>query len=376
MTGKGKRDYQADYEKLKAEFEMLAEANTALNERVLELYTLYNISRTLSMSLQVNELFDLTMNLLNQSLELDQYCLMLFDPKSEKLVIQASHGLGENITTKGESCVENGVSWKVANSGTHVLIDDISREENFFYYPDSGISEGSFLGVPLLKRDGKVIGVLNAHKPHTSAFKEKDVRLFKGVAEQVAIAIENAITFQLTREMVNRDELTGLYNRRYFFERLEREVYRTTRYNHPLSMLMIDIDHFKHFNDTFGHLRGDKALSRLAKLLEESLRKADILARYGGEEFLVMLPETCKDSAALVGEKLRGRVAEVNFNEDAPNLPRAGFSITVGVAAMPDDTTDALQLLDLADKALYFGKAKGRNQVCTKVPNDKPPGTS
>ncbi len=89
-----------------------------------------------------------------------------------------------------------------------------------------------------------------------------------------------------------------------------------------------------------------------------------------------MLPETCKDSAALVGEKLRGRVAEVNFNEDAPNLPRAGFSITVGVAAMPDDTTDALQLLDLADKALYFGKAKGRNQVCTKVPNDKPPGTS
>ncbi|HUT51772.1 MAG TPA: sensor domain-containing diguanylate cyclase [bacterium] len=376
MTGKEKKDYKAEYEKLKAEFEMLAEANTALNERVLELYTLYNISRTLSMSLQVNELFELTMNLLNQSLELDQYCLMLYDEKSEKLVIQASHGLGEDITAKGESCVENGVSWKVASSGNHVLIDDISKEENFFYYPDSGITKGSFLGVPLLKRDGKAIGVLNAHKPFPFGFKEKDVRLFKGVAEQVAVAIENAITFQLTREMVHRDELTGLYNRRYFFERLEREVYRTTRYSHPLSMLMIDIDHFKHFNDTFGHLRGDKALSKLAKVLEDSLRKADILARYGGEEFLVMLPETCKDSAALVGEKLRKCVAEVNFNEDAPNLPRAGFSITVGVAAMPDDTTDALQLLDLADKALYFGKAKGRNQVCTKVPNDKPQGTS
>lgn len=374
--GSREKDYKAEYKKLQAEFEMLAEANNALNERVLELYTLYNISRTLSMSLQVSELFEMTMNLLNQSLQLDQYCLMLLDDKTGKLAIQASHGLSEDITGKDEGCVENGVSWKVASTGAPLLIDDISKEENFFYFPDSGIEEGSFLGVPLLKRDGKVIGVLNAHKPQPAAFTEKDVRLFKGVAEQVAVAIENAITFQMTREMVHRDELTGLYNRRYFFERLEREVYRATRYNHNLSLLMVDIDHFKHFNDTFGHLRGDKALARLGKILEESLRKADILARYGGEEFLVMLPETCKDSAALVGEKLREQVAEVNFNEDAPNLPRAGFTITVGVACMPDDTTDGLQLLDLADKALYFGKAKGRNQVCTQVPPGKNQGTS
>jgi len=375
MTDTEKKDYRTEYEKLKNDYDVLAEANEQINERMLELYTLYNVSRTLSMSLQVSELFDMTMNLLNQSLNLDQYCLMLFDEAADKLTIQASHGLGDRLADKG-SCVENGVSWKVAHSGQPLLIEDISREQDFFYYPDSGIKEGSFYSVPLARRDGKIIGVINAHKPKPSAFSDKDLRLFKAVAEQVAIAIENAITFQLTRELVNRDELTGLFNRRHFFERLEREIYRANRYDRPLSLLMIDIDHFKNYNDSFGHLRGDKVLKRLAKVLDLSLRKADLLARYGGEEFLVLLPETCKDKAAMVAEKLRAQVATQDFNDDAPGLPNVRLTITVGIAAMPDDTNDALHLLDLTDKALYFGKAKGRNQVCTQVPPGPEQGTT
>lgn len=361
---------------LREDYEKLLASNQVLNERVLELYTLYNISRTLSMSLQVNELFDLAMNLIGQSLSVDQYCLMLLDEEAGKLVIRASHGLPPEIVMQGVVSVSEGVSGKVMQSGEPIVIQDISREQDFFYFPESGIKEGSYLGVPLRRPDQGPLGVINAHKPNPNGFTDADLRLFKAVAEHVAVSIDHALTFQQTKELMNRDELTNLYNRRYFFERFEREVYRAQRYNRTLSLLMVDIDHFKNYNDTYGHLRGDHALKKLARALEANLRKADLVARYGGEEFLILLPETEKDAAAQVGEKLRKSVDEVDFNEDRPRLGRGKLTITVGVSSLPGDAEEALTLLDLADKALYFGKARGRNQVCTRVPgisNGDPP---
>jgi diguanylate cyclase (GGDEF)-like protein len=354
---------------LQAELNQQREANQALNERVLELYTLYNVSRTLSMSLQLGELFDLTMNVIGEAMKLKQFCLMLIDEDSGKLSIQASHGLPTGIGASGMICEEEGVSWKVARSGAPVLVNDIGRESGFVYFRDSGITAGSYLGVPLKRKDGRVIGVINAHKPVLDGFSDADLRLFNSVAEHVAIAIDHALTLKQTRELMHRDELTNLYNRRYFFERFDREVYRAERYQHPISLLMIDIDHFKRLNDASGHLAGDHALKEIARILDEKLRKADVLARYGGEEFLVLLPETNKIGAALVAEKLRAAIDAHDFRQPGGAAP-VRLTVTVGVACIPEDTDDASVLLDLADKSLYYGKARGRNQVCLEVPEE------
>jgi len=373
MAGTGEKGQGAKLQELRSENDDLRAANSALSERVLELYTLYNISRTLSMSLQLNELFDLTMNAIGDSMGLGQYCLMLMDDDAEALVIQASHGMPDSVDGHGAVCSKDGISWKVAEKGEPVLVDDISKEENFLYYRDSEIRHGSFLGVPLKRKSGKVIGVLSAHKDGPHGFGEPDLKLFNAVAEHVAVAIDNALTFQHTRELMHRDELTGLYNRRYFFERFDKEVYRAKRYKHPISLLMVDIDHFKNYNDTYGHLMGDNALRILAGILDESVRKADVVCRYGGEEFLVLLPETDKKGARKVAEKLRQRIEVTDFMADEKDMDPASLTVTIGVSSLPTDTEDEQRLIDLADKALYYGKAKGRNMVCDEVPGDKAP---
>lgn len=369
-TDLSRRD-EAKVKSLQTELEQLREANRRLNEQVFELYTLYNISRKLAWSLELDDLFDRVMGVIGESLKVDEYCLMLIDEPSGQLVIRASHGMREDLIVNANVSVGVGVSGKVAQSGELVHLPDIRQIKDFFYYPGSNITQGSFLGVPLKLRGGKVIGVLNAHKPSPHAFVDSDIRFFSAVAEHVAVAIEHALVYQQTKELSNRDELTNLYNRRYFFERLEKEVERAKRYERILSLIMIDIDHFKNYNDSFGHLMGDALLKKLAQLMEHNLRKADVLARYGGEEFFILLPETDKEQARQVAEKLRRSVEEYDFHAERPELKPGRITLTLGLASLPRDGLDALSLLDLADKALYFGKAQGRNRVSDEVPVEK-----
>jgi diguanylate cyclase (GGDEF)-like protein len=357
-----------ELEEIKKENSRLYESNQKLNERLIELYTLYSITRSLSLTLDIKEIFERTISLIHESLKVDEYCLMMIDEGTERLTIRAHHGMSDAILNNVNVSVGEGVSGRVAATGEPLLIQDISREDGFFYYPGSGINEGSFLGVPLKLKDQTVIGVLNAHKPEPNQFSEGDLRLFSAVAEHVSISLENAIAFQRTRELTNRDELTNLYNRRYFFERFDKEVERAKRYERTLSVMMIDIDHFKNYNDSFGHLKGDELLIQLSRLLEKNMRKADVIARYGGEEFLVMLPETDREAARVVAEKIRKVVEQHNFHHDRGELGPGSITITIGISSMPEDAEDALELLDRADKALYFGKAQGRNRVCAELP--------
>ena len=157
------------------------------------------------------------------------------------------------------------------------------------------------------------------------------------------------------------DGLTGLYNHRHFHERLALEVERSQRSGLPLSLLMLDVDHFKQFNDTFGHPAGDEVLRQLARVLADTRRANDVVARYGGEEFAVILVDTAKFTAAKVAERVRERVYGHDFSDAAPRVGRLGVSI--GVATFPDDGGDAEGLVRAADTALYAAKRAGRNRV-------------
>ena len=166
------------------------------------------------------------------------------------------------------------------------------------------------------------------------------------------------------QSLATRDSLTGLYNHRYFQENLTTELNRAQRYRRPFSLLFIDLDHFKTFNDTNGHLDGDKLLIALSNLFMESFRKTDIVCRYGGDEFAVILPEASKQKAHMLAAKLHARVADQPF-DGREVMPEGRVTISIGTATYPDDETDAVGLLRHADQIMYEAK-KNRGQF--KVP--------
>jgi len=167
-------------------------------------------------------------------------------------------------------------------------------------------------------------------------------------------------TYDRLTEMSTRDELTGLYNRRFFIESLERETSRALRYGTDLNVCMLDLDHFKKINDSYGHLSGDHVLSETARLLQQSIRKSDIPCRYGGEEFAIIFPQLDADNARTASEKLRNIVAEHTFNYDSYHM---SLTLSIGIASVKGKTATAIQLIKEADRALYQAKNQGRNRT-------------
>ena len=158
------------------------------------------------------------------------------------------------------------------------------------------------------------------------------------------------------------DELTELFNYRYFNETLEKEIQRRERYNRPLTLMMIDLDNFKPINDTFGHLVGDTVLKQAASLIKKNTRGCDLVARYGGDEFSVILPETTEEEALVVAYRIREAIDEFNF-KTSEGKSISNLSVTIGLSSLPDKSKDKKELIDTADNALYKGKANGKNRV-------------
>jgi diguanylate cyclase (GGDEF)-like protein len=175
----------------------------------------------------------------------------------------------------------------------------------------------------------------------------------------VAIAVENARLFREIQQLAITDSLTGLYNRRHFFELGRREIARARRYHRELAMLMLDIDHFKYVNDTYGHAAGDLVLRTVATRCRESLREIDLIGRYGGEEFVFLLPETSLDGGRFVAEQLKQRVSLPVEVEDFAVTITASIGV-VELAAHPGDLE---HMIECADRALYEAKKSGRNRV-------------
>ncbi len=172
------------------------------------------------------------------------------------------------------------------------------------------------------------------------------------------LRIRRAYDLELARRLANTDGLTGLYNHRYLQERLRQEIERAGRYSRPLSVVMADLDHFKNFNDTYGHPRGDAVLIEVAHTLRQVTRSADMVARYGGEEFTLVLPETSTADAGILAERARQCVEALKFGEG-----RARVTLSLGVASLAPGASQA-DLIQAADVALYTAKHRGRNRVC------------
>ncbi len=246
----------------------------------------------------------------------------------------------------------------MAAQGGRILDDTVPGNR----YGDmlEGLAWVHMLAVPITTR-GEVFGVLAMISSSTKGFAAQQKRWMDTLAANMAIAMQNAILYQQREREAVRDGLTHLYNHRFLQERISREVEGYKRHGRPFSLVILDIDYFKRYNDAFGHPEGDKLLVMLAGILTGSVRQVDFAARYGGEEFAIVLPECPRDKAVQVAERIRENVE--NFKN--PHQDRYNLTVSAGVSSFPGDGDDKEQILEKADQALYRAKAEGRNRVCS-----------
>jgi diguanylate cyclase (GGDEF)-like protein len=227
----------------------------------------------------------------------------------------------------------------------------------------------AMLVIPLLTKD-KALGVIALSSLREARhFTPADVEFCQILANQAAIAIENSRLFAETKRLASTDELTGLFNHRQFYLLLGQEVRRALRYGRNLSLIILDIDYFKAYNDRYGHLAGDEALRQIARVLKTKSRDVDVVARYGGEEFTIILPETELPQAAFQAERLRVAVEGHRFSPAA----EGHLTVSLGAATLVEGMDRPEQLVHRADQVLYEAKASGRNRVSLAAVHVEPP---
>lgn len=183
-----------------------------------------------------------------------------------------------------------------------------------------------------------------------------DIKTFNMFIDQASGAIENSQSFESTLTKAHTDALTSLWNYGYFQYKLDEELIKADSAILPLSVMMIDVDDFKKFNDTYGHIQGDNALKELSATIKENCRKIDILCRYGGEEFSLILPNNNKQEAGLLGERIRKSIEQ-------KKIISANFTVSIGISSYPEDGRNKITIINQADKSLYQAKRNGKNQI-------------
>jgi len=284
----------------------------------------------------------------------DHASIRLLDDSRTQLLCGARSGIGAESRPVTYSSGQGVVGW-VVDSGQIALVNDVNADTRFVMRRAQGFEVGSLLVVPLWSA-GKVVGALAVSAPQTQAFDDEHRLRACLLANCVAPVIERA---RLERLAVT-DPQTRAFNRRYLAPRLREEMARADRSRSKLSMLLMDLDHFKRVNDEHGHAAGDRVLRDFAERVREETRRPDILVRWGGEEFVLVMPETNADEALRVAERIRSATAEDPFELDrAPPRPQ---TVSIGVVTW-DGRESPAELERRADEAMYAAKRAGRNRV-------------
>ena len=290
---------ESEYDNLSLKNQRLKEENSILDKKVVQTLGLYNISKDMSKKLDENKIF---------------------------------HIFKERINT-------------YVKIGDCKFLDkaaDLKRYDGYINFP--------------LVINNEISGYLIA-----SNVAENDKYRFQILAQQFLIMVKRAFLYKNIQELAIMDGLTQVFSRRHLLERFEEELKRSRKFKHNFSFLMVDIDKFKNFNDKYGHLVGDAILREVSKSVKDNVRQIDFVGRYGGEELSIVLPETDKEQALLVAERMRQAIETRNIKVYDEELK---VTVSVGISTFPDDADSSNLIIEAADKALYLAKKEGRNKVC------------
>lgn len=326
-----------------------------------EICVLYSISKNLNLSIKLDNYFAKGIVALKDAFQMDGFCLMLLDDEAKELKALKIDAMETELIKDIAVNMGEGISEVVAFTGEPIVIQDVRNDKRFSFCKNASIESGSFMSIPLKLDDGKVTGVLNIYKKGINAFPKGDVAIFSTIANSIAHTIERLKLYEKVQKQSIHDDLTALYTRGYFLENCYREYNSAIRKEGVFSIILLDIDNFKYFNDTYGHSVGDKVIKTVAHIIKANVRLCDTVSRYGGEEFAVLLPETGKNGATVVAEKIRHTIQDMAIEISIDVFEKV--TITAGVASYPDDGIVVEVVIDKADEYLLLGKNTGRNKV-------------
>jgi diguanylate cyclase (GGDEF)-like protein len=310
-------------------------------------------------------LYESIVEISSRLMHTERASLMLPEEEQGELRIKTVKGIDKWVAGNIRVGIGEGIAGKVYKEGQPLVVTDMERTLATQKKPN--YRTRSFVSLPL-KIGDEAIGVLNlADRINGEVFSEEDMKFLQHFASCASLAIKGAHYCRKLEEMRTlsiTDSLTGLFNRRYFDDRLFEELQRAIRYDSFFTLAISDIDDFKLFNDTEGHLEGDEVLKSIADISRESVRSIDIVARFGGEEFAIIMPQTEKDEALLVAERTRKNIKEL-MSRSWEKFPRKEITVSIGIATFPSDGKDAKTLIRNADKALYRAKVSGKDRTVT-----------
>ena len=346
----------------------MAAENAVLFQRTArqakQIQVLNNIARIISSSLQIEEVFDSFANEMEKLFDFDRLLVAFLDSSGSYLRIFAS-GARTDSGWGMESLIPlvgTGPGWTVLNE-THFIHPDTKEEQKFIedqFLHEDGIR--SYILLPIHSR-GKIVGTFGLGSRKRSGFSEKDLPLLTQLSKQISVAIENVKLYQQTKETSILDDVSSLFNFRYFHQALDRELKLVTRHKSRLSLIFMDLDKFKQINDEHGHLRGSKVLREVGFLLRAAIRETDIAARYGGDEFVVILPDTDHPAAKRLGERMRQLVIRTTYLKEEGINARIGASI--GIATFPTEAPTKDELISLADERMYQDKRENHRRAAS-----------
>ncbi len=344
-----------DHDELLARLRVFAR----IQEYKKKLSTMVDFSKSINV-LDIEEFRKTLMKRISDIFHADLFSIFLLDDGGAKLTMLVNnHPDFEDASGLEINLVDTPLMKRVVIQKKCISVANFSRSE-YSALRRKKYKDDYAMGIPLLIGH-EVIGVLNLSGNGKGFFNKPDYTYLMLGAEHLASAISNVMKHKKIEEMAITDGLTGLYNHRYFYEMLQSEFERATRYGSGLSVIITDIDYFKKINDRYGHMSGDMILREISKILKKHTRKVDLVARYGGEEFTLLLPETGKEKAAQVAERIRKDVESRKFKGEKEMI---SVTISLGVEDLNNpEIKTCNDVVRFADNKLYQAKEGGRNRV-------------
>jgi diguanylate cyclase (GGDEF)-like protein len=285
--------------------------------------------------------------------------IFLLDEKTKELVLRASRGMSSScvrevkILSAGDSMLK-----QVIETGKPLLVQNISLDHRFNHHGTKKEHVQSFAALSIMAKE-KILGVMGIGSYGHREFPDWEVRMLGTIANQIGMAIENVQLYEHALELAFTDGLTGLYNRRYLMDQIEREFMRAQRSKAPLSLVMVDLDGLKGVNDRFGHHVGDSFLREVARIVKVNTRASDVAARWGGDEFMLLAPGTGSKSASKIAERIRAQVERCTMKLEGGEV---GITISAGIVSYPAHASVVSALVKKADEAMYSAKKDGKNR--------------
>lgn len=341
--------------------EVILRIKHTTQQHIHRLETINRVSRKIMQSLDTEQTISLLDTTIRDTLEADTYFIGILQNDNIELTLFYDDGEyfnGTRVPIKGTLSgwvIENQKELFLPDMREEVRLDGI---EHFIMGKER--TSLSWIGVPL--KAANVTGVMALASYSPDAFNRADLELLSSLAQHVTLALENTIQHAQVEEQARLDSMTGVYNHGYFLRRLGEQSMEALNTNSPLSLIMLDIDYFKQYNDTFGHLVGDRILNTLCAAIKHNIKQADAVGRWGGEEFIISLPGATGLQAAQIAKRISLTMASVRVEDrDQQSVPIP--TISQGIAVFPAEADEIYRLIDLADKRLYVAKRRGRNQI-------------